>query len=130
MSPTRHLSGGVPSPTAPSTHSTGPIASAKSSSEACEASASHQPKRRRTGRMREQRRKAVEEEEDGFIDLPRSKFSQQLIDGNSRTCAQDGLLNGAAALGVEVTKRQVYDDTFPKKGDTKTSVIIRYARAF
>ena len=69
----------------------------------------------------------------GFVDVPRDEFrrlqgnKRALVNGNERSCAQDALVNAAKALGVPVTKKQVYDATLPAEGDTEMGVIIDYA---
>lgn len=50
-----------------------------------------------------------------------------LTNGNTHSCCQDGLLHGLKALGVNALKKHIYDDTLPKKGDTKVKLIIDYA---
>ena len=65
--------------------------------------------------------------------MPRTDFRglegrTALVDGNQRSCSQDTLVNGAKALGVAVTKKQVHADTLPPEGDTEVGVIVEYAR--
>ena len=69
----------------------------------------------------------------GFVDAPRPAFRAlegrtAIVDGNQRSCGQDALVNGAKALGVPVTKKQVHHNTLPPKGDTEVGVIVGYAR--
>lgn len=69
----------------------------------------------------------------GFVNVPGRAFRalegrNSLATGNERSCAQDGLVNGANRLGVKVTKKQVYADTLPAVGDTAVGAIVDYAR--
>ena len=69
----------------------------------------------------------------GYVNVPRQEFrrlqgtKRALVNGNPRSCAQDALINAAKALGVSVTKKQVYDATLPTEGDTKMGLIVDYA---
>ena len=69
----------------------------------------------------------------GYVNVPRQEFrrlqgtKRALVNGNLRSCAQDALINAAKALGVSVTKKQVYDATLPTEGDTKMGLIVDYA---
>ena len=52
----------------------------------------------------------------------------RIVDGNDHSCGQDALINGAMALGVPVSKKEVYADTLPPEGDTQVGVLVDYAR--
>ena len=75
---------------------------------------------------------AHEEEEDGWADEARGIFRvhegrRALVDGNARTCGQDGLVVVATGLGVKTSKDAVRAATLPKEGDTPLGTIRRYA---
>ena len=75
---------------------------------------------------------AQEEEEDGWADEARGTFREHegrraLVDGNARTCDQDGLVAVATALGVRASKDAVRAATLPPEGDTQVGVIRAYA---
>ena len=104
-------------PTPPSCPPTGRLAGAQKSPR------SHGP--RRAGEKR------ALEEEDGYVD--ESKKAARKRDGgrsfpvgNQRSCAQDGLINGAKQLGLKIVKKEVYDATLPAKGDTKVEAIVNH----
>ena len=86
----------------------------------------------RLPRNRDGQRKARSNKR-GFVNVPRQEFRRlqgnkcALVNGNLRSCAQDALVNAAKALGVRVTKKQVYDATLPTEGDTEMGLIIDYA---
>ena len=86
----------------------------------------------RLPRNREGLRKARSNKR-GYVNVPRQEFRRlqgnkcALVNGNLRSCAQDALVNAAKALGVRVTKKQVYDATLPTEGDTEMGLIIDYA---
>ena len=46
--------------------------------------------------------------------------------GNEHSCGQDALINGAKALGIAITKTQVYDETLLLQGGTEVSAIAKY----
>ena len=50
-----------------------------------------------------------------------------LVDGNARTCGQDGLVAVATALGVRASKDTVRAATLPLTGDTQVGAIRTYA---
>jgi len=73
------------------------------------------------------------EEENGYVDESKQSWrvregGRSAVDGNQRSCSQDGLVNGAKRLGVPVTKKAVDAATLPLVGDTKVGVIVAYAR--
>ena len=73
------------------------------------------------------------EEENGYVDESKQSWraregGRSAVDGNQRSCSQDGLVNGAKRLGVPVTKKAVDAATLPPVGDTKVGVIVAYAR--
>ena len=73
-----------------------------------------------------------EVEEDGWADEARGIFREhegrrQLVDGNARSCGQDGLVAVATALGVKMSKNAVRAATLPPVGDTQVGVIRAYA---
>lgn len=75
----------------------------------------------------------MEEGDAGYVDMSRNDFRsingrRSLVNGNPRSCCQDGLLHGLKALGIEALKKDVYTDTLPKEGDTKVKFMIDYAR--
>ena len=89
------------------------------------------PKPPAAQRRREGEKRALDEE-DGFVD--ESKKAARTRDGgrafpvgNQRSCAQDGLINGAKQLGLTIVKKHVYNATLPPKGDTKVETIVNYA---
>ena len=75
---------------------------------------------------------AHEEEEDGWADEARGTFRERegrraLVDGNARTCGQDGLVAVATTLGVRASKDAVRAATLPPAGDTQVGAIRAYA---
>ena len=75
---------------------------------------------------------AQEEEEDGWADEARGTFRKHegrraLVNGNARTCGQDGLVAVATALGVRASKDAVRAATLPPAGDTQVGTIRAYA---
>ena len=50
-----------------------------------------------------------------------------IINSNEHSCIQNAFINGAKALGIAITKTQVYDETLPLQGDTEVSAIVKYA---
>ena len=86
------------------------------------------------GRQRRQDgEETARKKKDGYVDIPRRKFRElegnaAIVNGNAHSCSQDALVNGAKALGIAITKAQVYDETLPLQGDTSMSVIVDYAR--
>ena len=75
---------------------------------------------------------AQEEEEDGWADEARGIFREHegrraLVDGNARTCGQDGLVAAATALGVRTSKDAVRAATLPPAGDTQVGAIRAHA---
>ena len=73
------------------------------------------------------------EEENGYVDESKQSWraregGRSAVDGNQRSCSQDGLVNGAKRLGVHVTKKAVDAATLPPVGDTKVGAIVAYAR--
>ena len=50
-----------------------------------------------------------------------------IVNGNEHSCSQDAFIDGAKALGIAITKTQVYDETLPLQGDTDVSAIVKYA---
>jgi hypothetical protein len=77
---------------------------------------------------------AQEEEEDGWADEGRGTFREHegrraLVDGNARTCSQDGLVAVATALGVRASKDAVRTAALPPEGDTKVGTICAHAAA-
>ena len=75
---------------------------------------------------------AQEEEEDGWADEARGVFRERegrrsLVDGNARSCGQDGLVTVATLLGVKTSKDAVRCATLPPAGDTPVGVIRAYA---
>ena len=74
----------------------------------------------------------IEEEEDGWADEARGTFREHegrraLVDGNARSCGQDGLVAIATALGVKTSKDAVRAATLPPVGDTPVGTIRSYA---
>jgi len=89
-------------------------------------------KRRRFGYERSKGATKAREEKGGFVDVPRADFrkiegGRAIVNGNQRSCYQDALINGTKALGVIVTKKDVYDNILPQKGDTAMGVVVDYA---
>lgn len=73
-----------------------------------------------------------EAEEDGWADEARASFRERegrrsLVDGNARTCGQDGLVTIATMLHVKTSKDAVRAATLPSAGDTPIGVIKAYA---
>jgi len=85
------------------------------------------------GRQRRQRgAKAALSKKDGYVDIRRKEFREMegntaIVNGNEHSCSQDAFINGAKALGIAITKTQVYDETLPLQGDTDVSAIVKYA---
>ena len=86
----------------------------------------------RSGSARRAGEKRALDEEDGYVD--ESKKAARKRDGgrsfpvgDQRSCAQDGLINGAKQLGLKIVKKEVYDAALPAKGDTKVEAIVNYA---
>ena len=76
---------------------------------------------------------AARKKKRGFVNVPRKAFRclegrTAIVNGNQRSCGQDALVNGAKALGVDVTKTAVYAATLPAEGDTKVGVLVDHAR--
>ena len=114
----------VTTPTPPSRPPTGRTVGAQKESE------------QKTSRTRGKRRggkKRAHEAVNGYVnetkkDARTRDGSHHFSEGNVRTCAQDGLINGAEQLGVEVVKKVVYDATLPPEGDTKVETIVDFAK--
>ena len=75
---------------------------------------------------------AQELEEDGWADEARGIFREHmgrraLVDGNARSCGQDGLVAVATTLGVKMSKDAVRAATLPPEGDTPVGTIRAYA---
>ena len=75
---------------------------------------------------------AQEEEEDGWADEARGIFRERegrraLVDGNARSCGQDGLVTVTTTLGVKTSKDAVRAATLPPEGDTPLGTIKAYA---
>lgn len=75
-----------------------------------------------------------EEEPKGYYDMGRPRFRKRfgnnsLPNGNNRTCGQDALVTAAKLLGINLTKKQTYESTLPKIGDTKTKVLIQFGQS-
>ena len=73
------------------------------------------------------REEAHEEQEGGWADEARGSFREHerrraLVDGNARSCGQDGLVAVATALGVRTSKDAVRAATLPPEGDTSGRV--------
>ena len=73
-----------------------------------------------------------EAEEDGWPDEARGIFREHegrraLVDGNARSCGQDGLVVVATGLGVNTSKDAVRAATLPPEGDTALGAVRKYA---
>ena len=73
-----------------------------------------------------------DEEEDGWADEARGIFRERegrrsLVDGNARSCGQDGLVAVATLLGLKASKESVRSATLPPAGDTPLGTIRTYA---
>jgi hypothetical protein len=71
-------------------------------------------------------------EEDGWADEARGIFRERegrraLVDGNARSCGQDGLVAVATLLGLKASKDAVRAATLPPEGDTPIGTIRAYA---
>ena len=83
-------------------------------------------------RQSQRKRRTRRRSQDGWADEARGIFRvhegrRALVDGNARTCGQDGLVVVATGLGVKTSKDAVRAATLPKEGDTPLGTIRRYA---